>query len=94
MNGKWLVLAGELLETASGQFSNHGCNDWTWPADWTKAERVEFATAMVCDNVKRARDELTKEDREEIKHFATSEYGPPDWWVMAFLASRLQEPTT
>lgn len=92
MNPKWLKLAGSLLELASREFSNHGCNDWKWPEDWNRADRWAFAEAMVRDNVGNATGILTAENKEEIEHMAGRQYGPPDWWVMAFLASWLTSP--
>jgi hypothetical protein len=91
MNTKWQALAGELLEAASSQFSRHGCNDWKWPEDWTGAERFAFADAMVRDNVGKPTGRLTAEQREQVAGYTDGEYGPPDWWVMAFLGKRLAE---
>ncbi len=95
MNPKWQRLAGELLETASGQFSNNGCNDWKWPEDWTQAERLAFTEAMVRDNVrKKPTGKLTPAELEEIASLAEGEYGPPDWWVMTFLGRQLNPEDT
>lgn len=46
MNPKWLRFAADLLRLASCKFSNHGCNDMNWPADWSEADRVEFIAMM------------------------------------------------
>jgi hypothetical protein len=86
---KWLAVAGALFIRASQEFSNHGSNDWEWPADWTPEERFAFATAMVSDNVQRPPSEFTALDREDADHLARGKYGPPDWWVMLFLGKRL-----
>jgi trimethylamine:corrinoid methyltransferase-like protein len=91
MKPAWLKLAGELLDLASTAFTRHGCNDWKWPEDWSHAARVRFARAMVADNTKRTPRQFTAEDKEKVESMAEGEYGPPDWWVMAFLASQLQE---
>lgn len=39
---KELTLASKMLEDAAEVYSNHGCNDWSFPLDWTKKEREEF----------------------------------------------------
>ena len=89
MIAKWAELAGELLDVASREFSNHGCNDWQWPPGWTTAQRRELVSAMVSDNTGRAAKDFTDEDKEEIKHMTKGAFGPPDWWVMLFLAKQL-----
>ena len=88
MKKHWLKLAGELLELASKKFANHGCNDWKWPTAWTVNQRWEFAREMAIANVKGR--ELTEEDQRDIAEFCREEFGPPDWWVMTFLATKLQ----
>ncbi len=90
MNSAWLRLAGELLGLASDQFSNHGCNEWEWPADWSAVERRQLAEAIVRDNVRKTNGEkLNTEEAGQVKHMASGKHGPPDWWVMAFLAGQL-----
>ena len=89
---EWLTLAGELLGSAASQFSSHGCNDWAWPKNWTKAQRLELAIAMVAQNTGRNVGEFTESDREQIDAMCAGDYGPPDWWVMSFLGDVLKQP--
>lgn len=86
---KWLSLAGDMLDIAAERFANRGCSDWSWPEDWSPDDRREFAEALVAANVKRAPDKLTAADRADVEAMCKSDYGPPDWWVMAFLAGKL-----
>ena len=88
MPDKWLKLAGEMLELASDQFSNHGCNDWRWPDDWTQKEREGLAKAMTVQNFGRP---MTQEEEQDAVDIAKCEFGPPDWWVMDFLGQKLGE---
>lgn len=75
---KWLKLAGELLEQASHEFANHGCNDWNFPNNWTENERKEIVQAM-------------HEDNGNPEEFDPEHLSVPDWWIMAFLAGRLKK---
>ena len=79
-----MKLAGELLELASDQFSNHGCNDFELPSDWTEEEKLEFTTAMKKWN--NCGGDLTEEDKEEAVQATKC---TQDWFVMGFLASEL-----
>ncbi len=87
---KWTKLAGDLLQEASESLSNAGCNDWKWPADWTPAERLELARAMVADNVQCTERELTADLEAEAAELVSGPWGPPDWWVALYLAKQLQ----
>jgi hypothetical protein len=78
MNAKWMRLAGEMLDVAKDEFSNHVCNDWDFPDDWTHEEKVEFVKAMHDDN-------------GSPEEFDPEHLDMPDWWIMAFLAGRLKE---
>ena len=80
MKDSWLKLAGELLDRASEEFSNHGCNDWDFPPLWTDKEKKELLREMHKDNNSLAE---WKEDGESL-------HPPPDWWVMVFLADGLK----
>lgn len=91
INKRWLALAGQLLSAAAEDFSNHGCNDWKWPADWTSDKRRELATAMVEANIGRPRHAFTASDVTEVESLCNGDYGPPDWWVMKFLGKQLQD---
>lgn len=37
-----LSLAAKLLDDMSDHYANHGCNDFDFPADWTKEQRAVF----------------------------------------------------
>jgi hypothetical protein len=75
---KWLGLAGDLLELAADKFSNHGCNDYEFPKDWTVAERRRMLRAMHDWN-------------GDPGEYDPDEAVTMDWFVMAFLADRLKE---
>ena len=87
INPKWLRLAGELLDRAADEFSNHGCNDWDWPVDFTAEDRLKMAAAMVADNVGKSVDKLTPDETAEAADLA--ERGPTDSRVMRFLSKAL-----
>ena len=89
MNVKWCIVAGGLLDRAADRFANHGCNDWKWPKSWSRDDRLKLAIAMVCENVSRTPEQLTPDDREDVERMVSGEHGPPDWWVMRFLARQL-----
>lgn len=72
-NNKLLNLAADMLELASDQFANHGCNDWSFPSNWTKKEMEEFCEVY----------HLFNGDPEE--HSDDNLY-LPDYAVMSFLA--------
>lgn len=78
MKDKWLKLAGDFLEKASDVVSNHGCNDWSWPENWSLEERQEIVKAMY-------------EDNGDPKNFDPNKLDVPDWWIMSFLATKLKE---
>jgi len=75
----WLALAGDLLDKAAGEFHGHGCNDWDFPSDWTRAQREEMVKSMHLDN-SGSLDEWERGGKS---------LDVPDWWVMQFLARRL-----
>lgn len=89
MKAKWQKLAGELLDRAADEFSKHVCNDLSFPADWTAAEKLEFATAMAKWNLSAVADspEKSSELAEEIELFFNS---PGDCLAMRFLADALR----
>lgn len=76
MNQKILDLAAAFLEKASDEYGNHGCNDWSWPEDWTVEDRIELVAAVDAD----------EEDKERW-----IEGSPPDWLVMVMLARLLKK---
>ena len=77
MNPKWLAVAAEMLELASDEFSNHGCNDWDFPDDWTIDERRELVRAIYQDN-------------GDPQNFDPDRLCAMDYQVMRFLARRLK----
>lgn len=89
MNPKWLKLAGEMLAEYADRLSNDGCNDWEWPADWTKADRLEFAKAIEADNCRKTADSLTRDELAEAKRRAASDFGPGNSAVARFLSTRV-----
>lgn len=89
MDNKWQEVAGQLLVLAAGKFSNHGCDDWKWPVDWTLEERYQLALAMQRDTV--CGRLLMAEEIEDVRGWADGDFGPPDWWVMRFLGKELRK---
>lgn len=88
LDRKLLQMAGELLDSAADEFSNHGCNDWHWPDYMSPGDRLAVARMMEAFNRRKAESALTDNEATEAVHMANT--GPPDWWIMRFLASRLQ----
>ena len=84
MKSTELRLAGLLLEMAADHFGDHCCNDWNWPGWVTMEERKRILHDMEMHN---------SGDAEEAKETVEmcAEDGPPDWWIMAYLGTRLQE---
>lgn len=82
-----LRLAGHLLSMAAEEFGNHGCNDWDWP-DWFPAdEREAFVRAM--EKANNPATDRADEIQESVDMYAGNDGGPPDFWVMGFLADEL-----
>jgi hypothetical protein len=77
MNQKEKKVAAELLRTASEQFSNHGCNDWNYPKDWTEDEKLQFV---------REYHEWNGDPEDFDPEFLFLQ----DWAVMSFLAHKLE----
>lgn len=75
---KWLSVAADMLEMAADKFSNHGCNDWNWPADWTEDEKDICRQSMSIANNDQSYD---PEDWEYVG----------DWQMMSFLSKVLRE---
>jgi hypothetical protein len=78
MNPKELRLAASLLKSASNEFSNNGCNDWSFPKNWSQAERVEFAREYHKWN--KSMDDFDEDDEDPTL---------ADFAVMEFIASKL-----
>jgi hypothetical protein len=90
VNKKWADLAADMLGLAADDFANHGCDDWKWPADWSAEDRRAFAAAMHEANNRKPEADFGAHEREDLEHDLKGEYGPPNWWVMRFLAARLR----
>ena len=89
MKVEWLKVAGGLLELAFEEFSNHGCNDWMWPKDWTKEQRRDFMEKLIAWNDNCTVESFDEEQLYRVEVETQSDYGPPDWLVMRFLACEL-----
>lgn len=37
-----IALASKMLNDYADTLSNNGCNDWSWPPEWTVEQRVQF----------------------------------------------------
>jgi hypothetical protein len=82
MTRKEKLLAASLLELASEEFSNHGCNDWEFPVGWSPAECHDFVRRY-CDW-----------NGDPSEYDASREPSLPDWAVMRFLAAKIEEEVT
>ena len=79
MTKKQLLLAAKMLELASDQFTNHGCNDVEESIfnDWTLEEKEEFAKEYF---------EWNGDEHENRNHLHIG-----DSEIMSFLAAKLTE---
>lgn len=73
-----LALAATLLKMASDKFSNHGCNDFDLPDNWTQAECDEFTLSMQTWNG----DPQNHEPGRRLTM---------DYFVMSYLSAKLKE---
>ena len=89
MNAKWMQLAGELLERASDEFSNHGCNAYDWPDDWTEDDKRQLSEAMAVDNIGKPLDKFNANQKEDLE--GDIEDCPGDWRLMEFLGKQLNK---
>lgn len=81
-----LKLIAVLLEKASDEFSNHGCNDYKIPAtDEHKQIMLDMFQANG-DFEERKRDG----EVDEVMN-AKDEIVTYDWWVMSYLADRCRK---
>lgn len=76
LSPKEMILAARLLQSASNEFANHGCNDWKFPHTWNQEEKEEFVKAFHDYNG----------DPEE---FNPEWLNLHDYAVMSFLADKL-----
>ncbi len=78
MNAKEILLASSLLSVAADEFGNHGCNDWSFPADWAREDQIAFVREY-------------HEWNGDPEEFRESHLHLPDYAVMAFLAHKLKK---
>ena len=79
------IMAAWLMERASEEFSNHGCNDlpgsFILETQLTDEEKVQFVRDYIKWNEHRLGENVEPEDFDLL----------PDWAVMDFLAYKLRE---
>ena len=80
MNLKERELAAQMLDAASDEYSDHGCNDWNFPSDWTHEERLTFVKDYHDFN-------------GNPGDFLPTHLHLPDFAVMSFLAHKLRMET-
>jgi hypothetical protein len=89
MTDKERKFAAVLLRMASEEFSNHGCNDLDSAVikevGFTDEEKLAFVTEMYRDNGDL--EEALENGWVTAKRF----HSMPDWWVMSFLARKLEQ---
>lgn len=78
MTKKELLLVVWCLEKLSGEFGSCGCNDFSFPKDWTLAEKAEFARQY---NIL----SRTPEDHDQNKPWL------PDFGVADLLAHKVRQ---
>ena len=77
-------LGSNLMNVASEECSNHGCNDFAWP-DWFP---VEERAALVWD-MEMANSGDAAQAGEAVQSYAQGKYAPPDWWLMSYFSKKL-----
>jgi hypothetical protein len=79
-----LALISQLLQEASDEFSNHGCNDFTLPAtEENKAIVAEMYRS--CLGKEDADEEMEELENEKDELFIN------DWMLMDYLANRCKQ---
>ena len=76
LTDKELLLVADLLNDASETYSNHGCNDFDFPSDWTDIEKQAFVVDFQIWNG-------GIDDDDDADNMA-------DWCVMATLANKIR----
>ena len=79
-DAKRLRLAADLLALASAKFSNHGCNDYDLPADWTDTECSQLALTIEVWNGSPEDFDADDDHRTQM-----------DWLLMRFLSETLRQ---
>lgn len=80
------ALVAELLELASDQFSNHGCNDFDLPKSWSREEIAELLRSIHRWNGDEDEMEADGEFDPKRKHIRTTY----DWLLMTYFAAKLR----
>lgn len=75
-----LKLAVQFLRDYASELSNHGCNDWEWPADWTPEHRAQFWVDYHAFN---------GSPPEDLADNLKWGHAPLDWQVALLLAHKL-----
>ena len=78
MSPKYFKLAAQLLGLASDEFSNHGCNDFEKPDDWTQDEWDALSLEMY-------------ERNGDPENHTPGWTGGYDWQLMSHFAALLAE---
>lgn len=78
MNKKELKLAVSFLQEASHEYNSHCCNDWEFPSNWSKKEKIQF--------VKEYHQYNGDPEEFNLKHLYL-----PDFAAMSFLAHKLEK---
>ena len=79
MKSKEKLLAANLLEEVSNIYADNGCNDWSYPTNWTEEEKYQFAQDYHSWNGDL--EDFEKDKRTNL----------PDFAVMRFLAYKLEQ---
>ncbi len=82
MSPKLLTLAADLLDKAAEKAA--GTYDWQFPADWTEAEKHDFAVAEAILST-------AKNGDDSPGPVYPDEAPPPDFAVMGYLAELLRQ---
>jgi hypothetical protein len=80
-----LTAIAELLQKASDEFSNHGCNDY-------QLLNTPENKIMLVEMIKANGDEESMEEEiEEVMSCKKKNIYTYDWWLMSYLADRCKE---
>lgn len=78
MTIKEKLLAAEILDQVADEYSNHGCNDWDFPEEWTAEEKIKFVREF-------------HEFDDSLDEFNPAHLGMADYWVMKLLAHKIRK---
>ena len=85
MNNKELLLASTMLKEASEEYGCHGCNDFEFPDNWTKDDKLNFCRDMYKNDID-LDEEMKEYEGDEGDHLIEN---PPDFAVMEHLSKLL-----